>query len=71
MPKTIAEEASEIFAKNEELKKAVGTVDTEKKCTQCGNKIGYEVVTDHSSEGDGASVEVETGHSEDCSVMDN
>ena len=41
-----------------------------KKCVRCGNEIEYKVVTDHSSEGDGMTAEVEKGHSEDCERID-
>ena len=72
MNKTIIEEASEIFVKSEELKKTIGEVkDAGKKCERCGQVIGYGVVTDHSSEGDGISAECEKGHSEECPVVNN
>ena len=40
-------------------------------CHRCLQDITYRVITDHSSEGDGMSAEIEIGHSEDCSLIEN
>lgn len=41
-----------------------------KQCKRCLRDIETQVVTDYSSEGDGASCEAEAGHAPECGLLD-